>query len=201
MVAAGHRARGWWLWVGRLVLLAIVGVQQAYAQDGSASPEPSRLRPMDRKAAGLLEAGKFRSATFRRLADSLERSDLIVWVATGHLQRPGQLQFIAATPRSRCVRVAVRLPGLENGLVSTLAHELQHAVEIAGASEIRDQASLRRFYERIGEGRPAGVGVEVETAAAQRIGMKVLNELLAAGDRREGRAPLPAKVQSRRPAR
>ena len=184
MVAAGHHTGGGWLWAGRLALVAMVGVQQAYAQVDSASPEPSRFRPMDRKAAELLEAGKFRSATFRRLAESLERSDLIVWIATGHLQRPGQLQLIAATPRSRYVRVAVRLPGLENDLVSTLAHELQHAVEIAGASEVRDHASLRRFYERVGEGRPAGAGVEVETAAAQRIGMKVLNELLASGDRR-----------------
>jgi hypothetical protein len=57
-------------------------------------------------------------------------------------------------------------------------------VEIAGASEVRDHASLRRFYERIGEGRPAGAGVEVETAAAQKIGTTVLHELLAAGDRR-----------------
>jgi hypothetical protein len=184
MVATGHRARGGWLWVGNLALVAMLGVQQAYAQAGSASPEPSRLRPMDRKAADLLEAGKVRSATFRRLAETLERSDLIVWVAAGHLQRPGQLQFIAATPRSRYVRVAVRLPGLENDLVSTLAPELQHAVEIAGASEVRDHVTLRRFYERTGESRPAGVGVEVETAIAQRIGMKVLNELLAGGDRR-----------------
>src|SRR5512139_3979563 len=100
MVATGHRARGGWSWVGNLALVAVLGVQQAYAQAGSASPEPSRLRPMDRKAADLLEAGKVRSATFRRLAETLERSDLIVWVAAGHLQRPGQLQFIAATPRS-----------------------------------------------------------------------------------------------------
>ena len=184
MVATGHRAGGGWLWVGRLALVTMVGVQQAYAQPGSASPGPTRLRPIDRKAADLLAAGKVRSATFRRLAETIERSDLIVWVAAAHLQRPGQLQFVAATPCSRCVRVAVRLPGLENDLVSTLAHELQHAVEIAGASEVRDPASLRRFYERIGESRPAGAGVEVETAAAQRIGRKVLNELLAAGDRR-----------------
>ena len=184
MAATRHRAGGGWLWVAGLSLVAIVGSQQAYAQAGSVSPGPRRLLPVDRKAADLLEAGRVRSATFRRLAESLERSDLIVWVVAGHLQRPGQLQFIAATPRSRYVRVAVRLPGLEIDLVSTLAHELQHAVEIAGAAEVRDQASLRRFYERIGEGRPAGVGVEVETAAAQKIGTMVLHELLAAGSRR-----------------
>lgn len=184
MAATGHRARRGWGWVGRLILVAIVSVHQAYSQAGSDSAEPSRLRPMDRKAAALLKAGKVRSATFRRLAESLERSDLIVWVAAGHMQHPGQLQFIAATRYSRYVRVGVRLPGLENDLVSTLAHELQHALEIAGASEVTDHASLRRLYQRIGRGRPAGEVVEVETAAAQKIGMTVLNELLAAGNRR-----------------
>jgi len=50
------------------------------------------------------------------------------------------------------VRVAVRLPGLENELVCTLAHELQHVVEIADAPEVRDTRSLLRFYDRIGWG-------------------------------------------------
>jgi hypothetical protein len=51
-------------------------------------------------------------------------------------------------------------------------------MEIADASEVRDTRSLLRFYERIGWGGRFGATAEVETANAQRIGLKVLNELL-----------------------
>ena len=178
MISTGRRTPTLLWSLGCAFIAVTVGAQEVRAQ-GSVAPEhTSRLRALDAKAAALLKAGNTRSTTFRLLTEAIERSDLIVWVSAGHLQPAGQVQFLAATPYSRCVRVAVRLPGLENALVSTLAHELQHAVEIADASEVRDTRSLLRFYERIGWGGRAGATAEVETANAQRTGLKVLNELL-----------------------
>jgi len=61
--------------------------------------------------------------------------------------------------------------------VPWLAHELWHAVEIAGAPEVRDRASLLRLYQRIGEGFRAGGRMEMETQRAQATQATVLNEL------------------------
>jgi len=178
MISTGRRTRSLPWSLGCVIVAVAVGAQNVHAQESAAPDHTSRLRALDAKAAALLEAGNARSATFRFLTEAIERSDLIVWVSAGHLQPAGQVQFVAATPYSRCVRVAVRLPGLENALVSTLAHELQHVVELADAREVRDARSLLRFYDRIGWGGRSGATAEMETANAQRIGLKVLNELL-----------------------
>jgi hypothetical protein len=178
MISTGRRTPTLLWSLGCAFIAVTVGAQEVRAQGSVAPDHTSRLRAVDAKAAALLKAGNARSTTFRLLTEAIERSDLVVWVSAGHLQPAGQVQFVAATPYSRYVRVAVRLPGLENALVCTLAHELQHVVEIADASEVRDTRSLLRFYERIGWGGRSGARAEVETANAQRIGLKVLNELL-----------------------
>jgi hypothetical protein len=75
------------------------------------------------------------------------------------------------------VRVSVREMRVDNDLLPWLAHELWHATEIAGAPEIRDQASLLKFYERGGGGFQAAGGVQMETVRAQETQEVVLREL------------------------
>jgi hypothetical protein len=65
-------------------------------------------------------------------------------------------------------------------LVSVLGHELQHAVEIAAAPEVRDLATQRNFYLRTGyETRGGGY---FESEAALEAGRRVAAEF--AGCRR-----------------
>ena len=76
------------------------------------------------------------------------------------------------------MRIAIRGFGLENDILPWLAHELQHAVEIAGAPEVRTREDLHTFYERIGGGSRAAGSNEMETIAAQETQEKrVLTEL------------------------
>ena len=56
-----------------------------------------------------------------------------------------------------------------------LGHELQHALEIAQAPGVQDEASMRRYYERAGAGRSHERGFE--TRAAQDAGRQVRLEL------------------------
>ncbi len=168
-------ARGRALWLTGIIL-ATVTAQTAGAQDPQPTGGSSRLRPTDQRAAQLLQTGIARSSTFRTIVDTLEHSDLIVWVETRHLLRlPGQLQLLAATPICRHVRISVNVPGLDVDEIAWLAHELWHAVEIAGARDVTDQASLQRFYERIGDGG-GGTNV-VESAKAQDVWTKVRYEI------------------------
>jgi hypothetical protein len=142
-------------------------------------PGPSRLRAADPAAAALLRGGMARSATFRAIVETLEGSDLIVYVETRPIRLPGQLQLLAPTPGCRHVRISMRTPGVDTELVAWLGHELWHAVELAGAPQVRDQAGLVDLYRRIG-----GVdssGTVAESAKAQDVWTKVLYEARAAG--------------------
>jgi hypothetical protein len=134
-----------------------------------------RVRATDAEAAVLLGEGRARSATFRALVDAIQQSDLIVYIDTRPLKLPAQLRLVAVTPGCRHVQVSVRIPGLPTNLIAWLGHELQHAVELAGAPEVRDQASLRDFYGHSGLGY--GGDDHVESAAAQETWIRVLYEL------------------------
>ena len=82
--------------------------------------------------------------------------------------------------RADCSTATRASPGLDNELLPWLAHALWHAVEIAGAPEVRDQVSLVRFYARIPGGFRTGSTAKmevVETVKAQKIRTTVLNEL------------------------
>jgi len=52
---------------------------------------------------------------------------------------------VAAAASCRILSVTVRVPGVFDDLPN-LAHDLQHVAEIAGAPDVRDAASLERFY-------------------------------------------------------
>lgn len=181
MASTFRQARGCSRCVGCVVLIATMGAHPVAAQDRVAPGATSRLRPADQKAAALLQAGAARSTTFRSLVETIAQSDLIVYVETGQLTRPGQLEFVSATPGGRYIRVVVRAMGVDNDLLPWLAHELWHAVEIAGAPGVRDQASLVDFYERIGGAYRSSGSVLMETVKAQETQATVLNELRRPG--------------------
>jgi hypothetical protein len=60
--------------------------------------------------------------------------------------------------------------------IAVLAHALQHVTEVAGAPDVVDLESMRRFFKKIGhELDPAGR--HYETSAAQDIEYRVRQEL------------------------
>ncbi len=133
------------------------------------------IRPTDRKTAELLRSAVTRSPTVKAIVDTLEHSDVIVWIETGAIHLPGKLQLLAASPVCRHVRITIRVPGFDSEEIAWLGHELWHAVEIARAPEVRDQASLERLYERIGYGNR--LNHQMESSKAQEIWSKVMREI------------------------
>ncbi len=109
------------------------------------------------------------------MVELLEDSNLIIYFETRPLNLPGQLQLVAAAPGCRHLRASVRTPGLDIDQTEWLAHELWHAVEIAAATDVRDQASLLRLYQRIGGADR--YGYSAESGKAQQTGTKVFDEL------------------------
>jgi hypothetical protein len=169
-------------WSVTLAVLAMCDPARACQSPPLAGPNPtgfetaaSQLRPLDTRAATTLRKGIACSTTLRDLVGALESSGLVVYIETAQLRTHSLLTLMTATPAHRFVRISLDFRNLEPSMVGWLGHEFQHAVEVAGAPDVRDQKSLERLYQRIGEVSTSG---GLCTRAAQRAGNAVLGELL-----------------------
>lgn len=141
------------------------------------SPE-RHVRTTDRRIAKMLELGARRSTTFAGLLAALERTDVIVYIEPAKALPPkldGRLLLLPISNHQRYLRIQVRATLSREELVPLIAHELQHALEVADEPDVRDEASMIRLYERIGE---TSWGVHAyDTAAARSTGRQVRTEL------------------------
>lgn len=129
----------------------------------------------------LLAEGARRSALIRQILTDLDRTDVIVHVAAGMqiaepAAPPAHLEFVAAAGKLRYLRVTVNTwRAGEWDAIPLLGHELQHALEVAGAADVRDLRTFERLYYRIGWRTGAGA---FETELARTMGRRVQEELL-----------------------
>jgi hypothetical protein len=133
--------------VAALGAIVLLQVHPAEAQDGS------RVRVLDRGLKGLLEFGSELSPTLRYLLEQLEATSVLVFVDCNPRmpERIGaRSNFVASVNGVRYVRVDVDCALVYRQQLSLLAHELQHALEIGGRSDIVDADSMESYYEDIG---------------------------------------------------
>jgi hypothetical protein len=143
----------------------------------------TRVRSTQRPMIALLREGYDRSPTFRELVDTLQQSNIIVFVqpavcARGRIR--SCLTSVNGSGLERHIRISVDTRTSHNSLIATMAHELQHAVEIAEHLEVIDAASALRLYRRIAFGRcREGLSDECETSRALDTEATVMKELYA----------------------
>lgn len=146
------------------------------------SPGARCLRCLTPVAGHLVRQGLDDSPTFRALVGRLEKTDVIVFIVTGPRGDEGcrghaNLRLICGRPGHRFLRIWIdpwwRTRREQVGL---LAHELQHALEIGGAPDVKTQHAMTLFYQRIGQevwshsydsqaARDAGAAVEADLGA------------------------------------
>jgi hypothetical protein len=147
-------------------------------------PRRPPIRSTDRRLRLLLADGGRVSPTFRALVARLRASDVVVYLqCDGPAGPDGRLTFLSSAGGYRYVVVRMaRFPRAQQ--IAMMAHELQHAVEIAEMPAIVDGPSLVREYRRIGyENRWSRLpGVSFDTRAAVRIGEQVLREVMQEGN-------------------
>ncbi|MFB3855126.1 MAG: hypothetical protein ACE148_15060 [Vicinamibacterales bacterium] len=131
----------------------------------------SRTRALTPFAKTLLADAAEQSPTVRKLLESFEETDLVVYVEVSIAPRKGDhrasLRFVGGEGPLRYVLVWVDAwESSHADRVAWLAHELQHAYEVAAEPEVRSQAALARYYRRIGHTRNPD-GSWFETGAAK----------------------------------
>jgi len=142
---------------------------------GARSPA---VRPLNSAAALLLAEARRRSPTVARLLAALDASDLVVLLDLRLMPRcqTGRLRFAGSGGTRRFVKVDVSAAVRWDQAVGWLAHELQHAVEVASAPGVRDDGSLEGLYRRIGNPQLATAST-FETEEAIRVRARVLAEI------------------------
>lgn len=144
----------------------------------------SQVRTTDPVIGPALTEGLRQSTVIRRLVDVIDASDVIVYLARGDCPRPATacVMMAGGGPDVRYVRINFRLPiGLgqpgfwhKDELSVAIAHELQHAVEIAEWRDVVDGPTLQAAYTRRGLDRG---GTHLDTDAAIRAGDERREEL------------------------
>lgn len=155
------------------------GAGRAHNHISITAVEIRRVRPNDSPLlARLLDEGANRSATFRRLVETIDQTDGIVYVQEGrcghHVRACLALTVQVAGPH-RVLRIVVDPRRDRDELIAAIGHELQHAVEALSDPHVRNDATIYSFFDRIG---PTDRG-RFETQAAIRIGFDTLAELRA----------------------
>ena len=139
-----------------------------------------RLRPQDSRLEQVLKEGARRSTTFKALVDRIEASNVIVYVAINPVMKSnlsGMLTWMTRTGDYRYVRASIRPDLTFDQMIATLAHELQHAVEVIEDESVVDEKSLVALYRRIGHQNSNVAPARWETTAAQQAGFRVRREL------------------------
>ena len=141
-----------------------------------ASADEPWIRSESQTVRSAIALGTQRSATFRRLLESLEATDGLIYIIEGQCPRRVRaclhLSVGIAGPR-RVLRILVN-PRWSSGcdMVQSIAHELQHALEVLADKNVRTTTGMFRLFERIG---PTSSGT-FETQDALDIGAAVGRE-------------------------
>lgn len=159
-------------------LCALFVASSAFA--GSTPDGGPRLRPQDSRIKDALREGVARSATFKSLVDRLEGGDVIVYISVNPLIKTnlsGMLTWMTSAGGFRYVRASINPDQNFDQMIATVAHELQHAVEVVSDSSVTSEASLVAMYRRIGQHATSVSPNRWETVAAQEAGSQVRREL------------------------
>src|SRR5262249_41866844 len=140
-----------------------------------------------------------RSHTFARLVDSLERSNVVVYVVFNAQLPPGiggRTTFLTSSGKWKYLHIAICPRLSEFQRIAMGAHELHHALEISSSPDVHDRQSLRALYRAIGE--PAICRYECfETASAIDAANDVDRELRRSASKRTVPAGVAHSSQDR----
>lgn len=160
----------------------------AFSSIASAN-EPLTPRPVDQLSSETFQAAMVESVVVRRLVARLESSNVIVHIETARVMPAGiggYTRFVVSRGGYRYLRITLSAMLRGDTRSAILAHELQHACEVAD-STADDVVALRQLFSQSGR-RDGGY---FETRAAIDVERMVRREVrLTAAAAGAGRASI-----------
>jgi hypothetical protein len=146
------------------VFLGICPSGTAQAQAPISAPAIARVRTIDPGLAALVREATVRSRTFRELVEAIGKTDGIVYVEQGECGHGVRACLAAVTVAgaNRLVRVRVDTQKADWDLMGSIAHELQHAVEVLRQPGVTSTVTMHLFY--LHEGRRTANRFETDAA-------------------------------------
>ena len=154
---------------------------------GSAAPQPLgdeatpagmfRVRSGHQELRALITRASEQSVTFRRMVETINASDGIVYVEPGICRQGVRACLVKVTSagRHRSLFVKVDIIRAELKLTAAIGHELHHAIELLSDPSVTDYATMVIFYMKKGE--RVGTSTAFETEAAIEAGDAVADEI------------------------
>jgi hypothetical protein len=162
-----------------LLMVILLIASPAIAQPVQKSPH---VRPHADLVELVSDAAR-QSPTIQALIDRLETLDVTVYVRRQRFAQSelyGRTGLLANVDHHRYLVIELACGRTRVTDVSTLAHELFHAVEIASEPSVVDIRSLAAFYTRTGFRTDNTVGQQLfETVGASEAGRQALRELFS----------------------
>jgi hypothetical protein len=161
------------------VFLLATTLAPAFAADHTTHDQ--HVRTSERVLTTLMRQGIAESPYFRSLIERLNETDVIVYVKTS-AQLPtnleGHLNFLGSGGGRRYLVVSLAFGRPDMRTISTLGHELQHALEVAERPHIVDGKSMAKAFADFGYSSPTARFPEAfETDAAGEAGARVWLEM------------------------
>ena len=156
-----------------ITTLSGAAVQPVAAQAGAIEP---RVRSENARIVEAIARGRKGSPTFRRLIETVDATDGLVFVDEGVCAggvRACLLLSVTVAGPSRLLRIVVNLrkaPGCET--VEMIGHELQHAIELLRNPGIRSDIQAFNFFYNVGRTSAR----RFETEAAMQAGIAIATE-------------------------
>lgn len=162
-------------------MLHVAAVAAALMVLPSSTPASNlpRIRSASPRLAETIAAMRVQSPTFAKMIAALDASDVVVYFEGAPQMAPrlhGCVHFMGASGGFRYVRVQVRMTMSRYDLITSIAHEMRHVVEISEHPGVASEVALAELYRDIGDEHEFR---HFETLGAQRTGRAVLAEILA----------------------
>ena len=145
-------------------------------QDRPGAPAAPRIRTEDPGLSLLIRQATSQSPTFRRLVEAIQATDGIVYVVRGrcgHSVRACLPLWMAVAGPNRILRVVAEDGRPDREVMASIAHELEHVLEVLAEPSVRNGFGMLALYKRNG----AVQGETFETKAAVDTGDAVYREL------------------------
>lgn len=164
-----------------LITGAITLALAAGAEARGSGFDGPHIRALDPAGAALIADAQQKSATVRNLFKKLEASDVVAYVrvvpAPEGTPEAG-FSFVGMSKAARFVMASISTELPADRRIELLAHELQHAVDVAGIAWVTNNLQFQK-YMNLNGWRDASTAVGYETASACRAERQARKEVRA----------------------